>query len=88
MCGCFPITSRQACACWSPGLPSYGIGLTDLVKTLTQSHDRGLGKHYAVGGAGSRVFVLPNSSGAANGGPFAPLASRPEWWRRLADNAT
>jgi double-stranded uracil-DNA glycosylase len=107
-------------------LPSHGIGLTDLVKTLAQSHDRGLRRHYAVHEfvdkvghfappwvafngleasravamslgwprpalgeqqwtvAGSRVFVLPSSSGAANRGPFAPLTSRLEWWQRLA----
>jgi double-stranded uracil-DNA glycosylase len=29
-------------------LPSYGIGLTDLVKTVAQSHDRGLAEHYDV----------------------------------------
>jgi TDG/mug DNA glycosylase family protein len=100
-------------------LPHYGIGLTDLNKTVAQSHDRGLTWDVAgllakveqhrpawvafhglkaaraikrkqrLGIASwqlgdARVYVLPNASGAARGGPFAPLASRVDWWREFA----
>jgi TDG/mug DNA glycosylase family protein len=100
-------------------LPDFGIGLTDLNKTVAQSHDRGLvwdvpglvakvaryrpgwvafhgktaaravRKTTALGVqtwrlAEARVYVLPSASGAARGGPFAPLASRLDWWRELA----
>lgn len=108
-------------------LPSFGVGITDLVKTVAQSHDRGLdfggaptvaghiiaaapqwvafngltagraaSRHLGLGrpkevGLGeqswaigpSRVFVVPNSSGAHATMPFA---DKLHWWtmfRRL-----
>src|SRR5665647_2788544 len=36
-------------------LPSLGIGLTDLVKSVAQSHDRGLAEHYDVQGFNAKI---------------------------------
>lgn len=110
-------------------LPSYGIGMTDLVKGVAQSHDRGLdyGQADAVAGhliaaapqwvafngltAGraaarrlglgrpkdvvlgeqpwtvgtSRVFVVPNSSGA---NAATPYADKLRWWTLFRQSIT
>jgi len=36
-------------------LPNFGIGLTDLVKSVAQSHDRGLTEHYDVPGFTAKI---------------------------------
>ena len=108
-------------------LPEFGIGLTDLVKNLAQSHDRGLkfdvpsladkldkyqpgwiaftskeggkvaARHEGVPApglgpqtwtlGGSRVFVLPSSSGANQRKDYDGRATRVEWWSELALSA-
>jgi TDG/mug DNA glycosylase family protein len=62
-------------------LPNFGIGLTDLVKSVAQSHDRGLTEHYDVPGFETKIAKYQPSVVAFTSKEAATVVARTDRYR-------